>query len=171
MKRYSTLFYGQVTLHDTSLEDYLDELDQDAWVSVITSEGDLVTVRKRNLELLPEPVNALKGASLNALAEEIRLNNVAKGFCPAPGESTNIDRNLMLIVGELAEAQEELRSGHTFDEIYEKDGKLEGFAVELADSIIRTFGFMAELGLDIDCVVREKMNFNSTRPHLHTKAF
>ena len=123
--------------------------------------------------------------SLNELAEKIRLSNVARGFHPPEGEETNLDRNLMMIVGELSEAQEELRAGFTFDQIYFRHdngsvhstqskewNKPEGFSIELADSLIRTLGLMAELGLDIDLVVHMKMEYNNTRSYKHgNKAF
>ena len=45
--------------------------------------------------------------------------------------------------------------------------KPEGFGPELADTLIRLFDVGAQYGLDIEALVREKMEHNRPRPHLH----
>lgn len=88
-----------------------------------------------------------------------------------PNFANMISSKLMLAVGELSEAQEELRAGHSYSEMYEKDGKPEGFAVELADAIYRLLHLAAALGIDIGLVLLQKHEFNLTRPHKHGKQF
>lgn len=99
------------------------------------------------------------------------------GFVEFP---CNIDQKLLLITGEIAEAQNELRDGHAVDEIYWKpdhsadlalEGKPEGFVIELADAVIRIFDLAAELGLDIQEAIRLKAIYNDSRPYKHGKKF
>ena len=75
-----------------------------------------------------------------------------------------------LISCEVSEAIEELRSGHTPNEVYESaGGKPEGYPTELADIIIRTLDLAYMLSIDIDAAVQEKLAFNTTRGHKHGK--
>lgn len=82
-----------------------------------------------------------------------------------------VSAKLLLAVGELIEAQEELRAGHSYAEVYEKDDKPEGFAVEIADAIYRLLHLAAALGIDIGLVLLQKHEYNLTRPHKHGKQF
>lgn len=79
-----------------------------------------------------------------------------------------ISSKLMLIVSELAEALEEVRSGSP-DFYYAMDGsgKPEGLSVELADAVIRIFDLAGWLGIDLAAAIHEKMEFNKTRAHKH----
>ena len=80
----------------------------------------------------------------------------------------HIITKVMLIVSELAEAAEELRDGFAPDETYYSDGgKPEGFAVELADAVIRAYGLAEMLGVDLDSLIEEKLDFNKTRGRMH----
>lgn len=107
-----------------------------------------------------------------ANAMDARGFNDLAGFDPESIEFANaVSTKLMLAVGELAEAQEELRTGHSYAEVYEKDGKPEGFAVEVVDAIYRLLHLSAALGIDIGLVLLEKHEFNLTRPHKHGKKF
>lgn len=89
---------------------------------------------------------------LNELAKNIRFDNASKGFDPTEG---GVNRYILLTISELCEAQDEIRDGHAPVVIYykgskvapfhaaysltdfPKDQKPEGFAVEVADAIIR----------------------------------
>jgi len=74
---------------------------------------------------------------------------------------------LMLVVSELSEAVEELRKGHDATKIYEKDGKPEGFPIEIADAVIRLGDLCECAGMDLETAVRMKLGFNKTRPMMH----
>lgn len=77
---------------------------------------------------------------------------------------------LALITCEVSEAIEEVRAGRDFDETYYSEGnKPEGVPSELADIIIRTLDLAYMLNIDIEQIVNEKLDFNSTRPRLHGK--
>lgn len=45
--------------------------------------------------------------------------------------------------------------------------KPEGIAVEMADCIIRILDWAGKEGLDMDAIIREKMDYNKTRPYRH----
>ena len=77
----------------------------------------------------------------------------------------------MLIVSEASEALEELRRAHkdiaeTFYYASEPK-KPEGFPSELADIVIRVFDLCGHLGIDIEEVIKKKMEYNATRPYKH----
>lgn len=94
---------------------------------------------------------------------------------------------MMLIVGEVAEAHEELRKGHAADETYyptrgnpdspfEKSPafgpfKPEGVPSEIADVVIRCLDFADNYGFDLGAIVAEKIAYNETRPYKHGKQF
>lgn len=88
---------------------------------------------------------------------------------------------LMLMVTELAEATEEVRSGHgvgtvyyNHDRIVETPGgaplaKPEGFLAELADVLIRMGDTIGQYGLTDTFlnVLEEKLTYNKYRPYRH----
>jgi len=101
-------------------------------------------------------------------AQQIAHDNALdKGFW----DNTDIPTKLMLIVTEVAEAMEEYRvENETLTTVrYRLDGKPEGFPTELADIVIRVFDLAAYLDIDLDDLVYEKMQFNTTREFLHGK--
>lgn len=80
-------------------------------------------------------------------------------------------KRLLLIVGELIEAFEEIRAGHAPTEVYEKDGKPEGVPVELADVQIRLWDLAQTMGISLQTEVQRKEAFNRTREFMHGKQF
>jgi NTP pyrophosphatase (non-canonical NTP hydrolase) len=85
----------------------------------------------------------------------------------------NIPEKLALIHSELSEALECMRDGIPLDRPYRdnKTGKPEGFAVELADAVIRIADLCGYLGIDLEYAIELKMSYNRTRPHKHGKVF
>lgn len=96
---------------------------------------------------------------------------------------------LLLIVSEVAEAQDEIRKGRAADETYypevgvqkareliahDRRGKLpkpEGVPSEIADVVIRCFDFAATEGFNLGQIIAEKLAYNNTRPFMHGKKF
>jgi hypothetical protein len=98
----------------------------------------------------------------------------------------NVDQKLMLTVGEIAEAQEELRAGHAPTEVYYNEKystvpypddvsdiryKPEGFGIELADALIRIADLAGAVNIDLQKMVEIKMAYNASRPHKHGRQF
>lgn len=97
-------------------------------------------------------------------AEAFEVNK-AHGF---GGPAVSTDRQLLLIVGELTEAQNELRKGQTEIYTYYGDnGKPEGFRYELADVVLRILNLASEFNIDLESAIREKHDYNKTRPYRH----
>lgn len=108
------------------------------------------------------------------ISELVRLaygNAKLKGFHDYSGGQPNINEKLMLIVSELSEAMEELRSGCSPNETRTNIGKPEGFPIELADAVIRIADLCGLLGIDLEHAIAIKHAFNTTRPRKHGKAF
>ena len=122
---------------------------------------------------------------LNELAKEIHDNAVEHGWWD---EERNFGEVIALCHSELSEALEERRAGRPMEYFFdtfvgddepfcnvnmeEADGaKTEGIAVELCDCIIRVLDYLATTGVDIDAVMRRKMDYNKTRPYKHGKNF
>ena len=75
-------------------------------------------------------------------------------------EINAIGNRLMMICGEVGEAQEGLRHG-------DKDN----FKEELADVMIRLADLCGGLEIDLEYEIKKKMEINSKRPYLHGKKF
>lgn len=86
-----------------------------------------------------------------------------KGF-----ENSPIPERLALIHSEASEALECYREGH-MNTTYREDGKPEGFPSELADIVIRVFDLCGELDIDLEKEIRDKSDYNETRPYKHGK--
>ena len=82
----------------------------------------------------------------------------------------NIGEKLALIHSEISEALEAYRDdpeGMADFEAPQVIGKPEGFAIELADAVIRIADLCGHLGIDLTAAIAIKMNYNDTRPHRH----
>lgn len=130
--------------------------------------------------------------TLAAIGESANKNANQKGFWE---ENYNLSEKLMLIVSEIAEAQEADRKDcfadlegfekHYSDLIYSsyeeyndlhfqsafEDFVKNTFEDEMADTLIRVLDLCCQRGIDIEEHVRLKMKYNSLRPHKHGKKY
>jgi len=93
---------------------------------------------------------------------------VAKGWWQEPRNTAEI---IALCHSELSEALEELRE--PTPRVFEiaDNGKPEGWAVELADCIIRILDFCEAHGIDLEHILIMKHDYNKSRSHKHGKVF
>lgn len=76
---------------------------------------------------------------------------------------------IALMHSELSEALEEIRKGHPAFYTIGDNPKPEGWAVELADCVIRIMDVCEYHGIDLEQAVIDKMKYNETRPYKHGK--
>lgn len=104
---------------------------------------------------------------LDSMAVELHKNAVEKGFWPEEVDDIFIAKQLMMIVSEVTEAMEAIR----------KDKGEEEITKEFADILIRTLDLYAGLveagytRLSLDHTLKEKSDFNKTRPEKHGVRF
>lgn len=80
----------------------------------------------------------------------------------------NIGEQLALVHSEISEALEEIRAGRNPQLwLMSPTGKPEGFPIELADAVIRILDLCGSLDIDLEGAIREKHEYNKTRPHRH----
>ena len=105
---------------------------------------------------------------INELAMLINATAHEKGWYDGP-DGLPVERNfgevIALMHSELSEALEAWRDGKDF--IYYGRGKPEGWAVELADCVIRIFDTLYEQGVNIESLMLAKMAYNRERPYRH----
>lgn len=78
----------------------------------------------------------------------------------------SLAEQIALMHSELSEALEEVRQQNPRP-FYLKGDKPEGWAVELADVVIRIMDTCGKYGQDLQGLVELKMKYNETRPHRH----
>ena len=111
---------------------------------------------------------------LVVLAGETNEKNGYNGYAKARADGYGVEyltKKDLLEVGENCEALEELRHGHSADEIYlSEGGKLEGYLIEKFDAVIRSFGTIYEVireyGLDPEATLAHlegKIEYNARR--------
>jgi len=116
--------------------------------------------------------------TINELAKEIHETSKAKGWWD--GGDRNPLEILMLITSELAEAAEEFRNNKPaiyFNDLtgevvsgtdnFPSNVKPEGWAVEIADAVIRALDYCEQQGVDLENVIQIKKEYNKTRPARH----
>lgn len=104
--------------------------------------------------------------TLKELAQRCHGDAKSLGWYDTGKTKTDVE-SLMLVVTELAEAVEELRVPDAQFEYKGKNGKPEGFAVELADAVIRLLDLAQFKGIDLERVILEKLDYNLTRGYRH----
>lgn len=109
---------------------------------------------------------ALIHSELSEALEEVRADRPAKYYpCNAGGMCCE-DRDWNATCGSRVWNPET-------PDIYckAKSNKPEGWAVELADAVIRIADLCGHEGIDLEAIIREKMEYNATRPYKHGKSF
>jgi NTP pyrophosphatase (non-canonical NTP hydrolase) len=112
-----------------------------------------------------------------------------QGHITYPGLADWQGNKLMLIVSEVAEAQDELRKGFPANVTYHPNAiegsevlthpygpggtpaKPEGVPSELADVVIRVLDFCFTENIDLESIIEEKLRYNALRPYKHGKKF
>ena len=100
--------------------------------------------------------------TLNKLAEEIHNNSVKHGWYE---EDRTLGDIISLCHCELSEAIEAYRNNEPLE--WDNKGKPDGIAVEMLDCVIRIFDYLAFLSVDIDDIIKRKMEYNKVRPYKH----
>lgn len=105
----------------------------------------------------------------------IHANAQAKGFWhPSNGEPhVNLGEKIALVHQELSECLEHVRNLDKQPALVfiDENGKPDGVGVEIADAVIRLIDMATFLGLDIESIMLEKHEYNTTRPYKHCKRF
>lgn len=97
------------------------------------------------------------------MVSQAHEDSKAKGWYQPPPTTAE---QIALGHSELSEALEAFRDRGT-EKWYREDGKPEGIASELADTIIRIADMAGALGIDLEDAIVEKLAFNRTRPYRH----
>ena len=104
---------------------------------------------------------------LNSLAREAHKIAVDHGWWDIPPSFGEV---VALCHSELSEALQSYRNNEpsVFHDVKD-DGStaLEGYAVEMVDTLIRILDFCGAIGLDVDSIMAQKMEYNRSRPYRH----
>lgn len=100
---------------------------------------------------------------INEVAKQIHENAVNHGWWD---EERSLPEIIALCHSELSEALEEYRDGRGMV-WYDAYNKPEGIAVEMVDCIIRILDYLQYRNVDIEAVLRNKHEYNVTRPYRH----
>lgn len=104
---------------------------------------------------------------INDCVKEAYENAKEKGWHDT---NRSIGDLLCLMHSEISEALEEHRNARYPTEVYyneNKPTKPEGIGVELADCVIRIFDFCGLYDIDLEELIKIKMEYNRTRPQRH----
>ena len=128
----------------------------------------------------PDQKDDVFATGLTAAAEKIHQDNKQKGFWDKERE---IGTLLMLVTSELAEALEADRKGkyagkiaaadideEEFPQWFEQNVK-DTFEDEMADTVIRILDICGAMDIDLEWHINQKLKYNRTREHKHSKAY
>jgi RecJ-like exonuclease len=116
------------------------------------------------------------------MIEEECLGNsvISCPICNGTGKYRNDSECIALIHSEVSEALEELRKQprnpkEGIEPVYywdDKTTKPEGWAVELADCVIRILDYVKSKNINnFEEIIKVKMDYNKSRPYKHNKQF
>lgn len=103
-----------------------------------------------------------KIGDLSKFIEAVHNNAVDHGW---HDEYKSFGDFIALMHSELSEAFEEYRNNKCY--YYYENGKPEGMAVELADCVLRIFDWAGCMGVDLESILVEKHNYNTSREFKH----
>jgi len=103
---------------------------------------------------------------LKNLIKKIHEEAVKKGFWV---KKRSFAEQIALMHSELSEALEDDRAGKP--PIYYEGKKPCGVVSELADCAIRIFDTCGYYGYDLEAMIKEKMEYNKSRPYKHGKKY
>lgn len=135
------------------------------------SEFAYEDAQRRAARAAPASVDAKAAGSayvvnINELVQAAHENAVAHGWWTELDTQPNIPEKLALIHSEISEALEEYRSNRMANWTGDH-GKPEGFAVELADAVIRIADLCGYLKIDLAKAIGLKHEYNRGRPYRH----
>lgn len=104
--------------------------------------------------------------TINEWAAEIHENAVKHGWWE---EDRSFAEVVALCHSELSEALEADRAGEPM--VWHKNGKPEGAAVELIDCVIRILDWCGYANINAEEVLKDKHEYNITRPYKHGKKY
>jgi len=107
----------------------------------------------------------IKRLTMKAWQRIIHKWAVSKGWWMPPERP--LGEQIANMHSELSEAWEAFRNGASLDFWFVKEGKPEGFGVELADAVIRILDTCEAYGIDLEKMIELKMKYNKTRPYRH----
>lgn len=110
---------------------------------------------------------------IKKFAAEVHEIALDHGFWDDKKAIDRIPEALCLIHSEISEALEDSRKPG-FNPVtitFVRDGKPEGFGIELADAIIRILDLSEALGINIEQALYLKAVYNQERPYKHGKRF
>lgn len=108
--------------------------------------------------------------TINALVRDSHNQMVKSGFWSNDNPNNNVGTKCALAAGELCgEFLEKWRKADFSPD--EHCPEFTNQTIEIADTILRLFDIAGHLRMPLGEAIIAKMQFNSTRPHLHGKRF